>query len=134
YEPDNEYHGTSAALEFAVTALEVKNIIVMGHARCGGINALVNRDAQATTDFIASWMRIAEPALAQVAKLAPPPDQLQRTAEQEAVKVSLANLMTFPWVRSRVESGALKLHGWYFDLETATLHIMDEAGTFAPAP
>src|ERR1700748_1020015 len=62
YEPDNEYHGTSAALEFAVQALEIPNIIVMGHARCGGINALINRQTQAATDFIASWMRIAEPA------------------------------------------------------------------------
>lgn len=132
YMPDSEYHGTSAAVEFAVKVLEIKNIIVMGHARCGGITALVNHEDARATDFVAGWMHIAEPALARSYNLAGPEDR-QRVCEQEAVKESLTNLMTFPWVKERVESGALKLHGWYFDLETGTLHIMDNSGVFAPA-
>jgi carbonic anhydrase len=133
YMPDSEYHGTSAAVEFAVKVLEIKNIIVMGHARCGGITALVNHEDANATDFVAGWMHIAEPALARSYNLAGPEDR-QRVCEQEAVKESLTNLMTFPWVKEGVASGALKLHGWYFDLETGTLHIMDANGNFAPAP
>jgi carbonic anhydrase len=133
YMPDKEYHGTSAAIEFAVKVLEVKNIIVMGHARCGGITALVNHEDANATDFVAGWMQIAEPALARAYNLAKP-EERQRVCEQEAVKESLTNLLTFPWVKERVESGALKLHGWYFDLETGSLHTMDGNGIFTPAP
>jgi carbonic anhydrase len=132
YEPDGAYHGTSAALEFAVQVLEVPNIIVMGHARCGGIDALLRHQEEAASDFVVSWMRIAEQALARAPNLAGPEDH-RRACEQEAVKVSLDNLRTFPWIKARVDKGTLKLHGWYFDLETATLHVMDDKGVFAPA-
>ncbi|TAL00116.1 MAG: carbonic anhydrase [Rhodospirillaceae bacterium] len=129
YAPDGAYHGTSAALEFAVLVLEVKNIIVMGHARCGGIDALVKHQEKAATDFVASWMKIAEQALVR-ARDAATPEALQRACEQETVKVSLENLMTFPWIRARVEAGKLELHGWYFDLETGTLHVLGQDGAF----
>jgi carbonic anhydrase len=133
YEPDNAHHGTSAALEFAVQALEVPNIIVMGHARCGGIDALVRHQETASTDFIASWMRIAASALAEIESVSSAEDR-QRACELEAVKVSLANLMTFPWIKARVDNGKLTLHGWHFDLETATLRVLDSAtGVFKPA-
>ena len=72
YAPDGEYHGTSAALEFAVLVLEVPNIIVMGHAKCGGIDALVKHREKAATDFVASWMEIAAPALARAGNAATP--------------------------------------------------------------
>jgi carbonic anhydrase len=133
YEPDGAYHGTSAALEFAVQVLEIPNIIIMGHARCGGIDALLRHQEEGATDFVTSWMQIARDALAQVDDNASAEDR-QRMCEQAAVKVSLRNLMTFPWIASRVNTGKLRLHGWYFDLETATLHIMDGAGKFSPAP
>jgi len=134
YMPDSEFHGTSAAVEFAVKVLEVKNIIVMGHARCGGIQALVNHEGRAATDFVAGWMRIAEPALARTYNIAKPEDR-QRVCEHEAVKESLNNLMTFPWVKAKIDGGDLTLHGWYFDLESGTLHVLDKTTcAFAPAP
>lgn len=132
YAPDGEYHGTSAALEFAVLVLEVKDIIVMGHARCGGIRALVQHQEQAALDFVASWMKIAQPAYDRAAGAAQDEETLQRCCEQEAVKVSLENLMTFPWIKSRVAAGKLAIHGWYFDLESGLLHRMNKDGAFEP--
>jgi len=132
YEPDGAYHGTSAALEFAVQVLEVKNLIVMAHAKCGGIDALLKNQGKDATDFVISWMKIAEPARERTHAIADP-DMRLVACEQESVKVSLENLMTFPWVRDRVKRGVLKLHGWYFDLETSTLYIMGADGTFAEA-
>jgi len=125
YAPDGDYHGTSAALEFAVQVLEVKNIIVMGHARCGGIGALVNHQEQSALDFVASWMKIAQPAYEQAVAKSSDNAGLQRLCEQEAVKVSLRNLLTFPWIKARVDGGKLSIHGWYFDLETGTLHRLN---------
>ncbi|MSO98099.1 MAG: carbonic anhydrase [Rhodospirillaceae bacterium] len=130
YSPDGDFHGTSAALEFAVLVLQVENIVVMGHAKCGGIGALVRHQEKSATDFVASWMKIAQPAYESAAKTASSEDALQRLCEQEAVKVSLQNLMTFPWIKSRVDSGKLAIHGWYFDLETGTLYRLNKAGVF----
>jgi carbonic anhydrase len=131
YEPDGEHHGTSAALEFAVRGLEVENIIIMGHARCGGIHALMHQPN--TGDFISAWMNIADDAKAEALSSKLDPSKAQVFCEQEAVKVSLRNLLTFPWVKERVDAGKLLLHGWYFDLGTGTLHILREDGTFTPA-
>ena len=131
YERGGEYHGTSAALEFAVRALEVEHVIVMGHARCGGIHALMHEPNQG--DFIAAWMNLAAPAKKEALARKLPEAQAQAFCEHEAVKVSLRNLMTFPWVKERVDVGTLVLHGWYFDLATGTLHILAEDGSFRPA-
>jgi carbonic anhydrase len=133
YAPDGELHGTSAALEFAVQVLEVCDIIVMGHAKCGGIGALVRHQESAALDFVASWMKIAQPAYHKAAAAGGDAAVVQRACEQEAVKVSLANLMTFPWVASRVKAGTLKLHGWYFDLESGTLYRLGDSGEFTAA-
>ncbi|HAH11374.1 MAG TPA: carbonic anhydrase [Alphaproteobacteria bacterium] len=128
YAPDADFHGTSAALEFAVKSLEVSNIIILGHARCGGIANLMGAGAQSETDFIAPWMRIIESArdrarqLAQDAGHAHDSPEACRLCEMEGVKVSLENLLTFPWIRARVGEGALTLHGWYFDLTSGALH------------
>lgn len=132
YGPDSMYHGTSAALEFAVRGLEIEHIIVMGHARCGGIHSLMH-DGAHTDDFISSWMAIAKPAREAALAVTKEPAAAQRLCEQEAVKTSLRNLKTFPWVAERLEQGKLKIHGWYFDLETATLYILDDTGAFTPA-
>jgi carbonic anhydrase len=129
YGPDNAYHGTSAALEFAVRDLQVEHIIVMGHAKCGGIHALMQHEHR-QDDYISSWMKIAEPARNFAMAKTQEPAAAQRMCEQEAVKTSLANLMTFPWVAERVRAGKLELHGWYFDLETASLYVCDETGAF----
>jgi len=120
YSPDGNYHGTSAAIEFAVCSLKVEHIIVLGHARCGGISALLGAHEG---DFIGPWMRMAEPArdaaLAQVGDA--DPELLHRVCELETVKISLANLAEFPWVRERIAAGKLALHGWYFDIEKGEL-------------
>jgi carbonic anhydrase len=136
YHPDGDFHGTSAALEFGVKVLRVKNIIVMGHAKCGGIGALIRHEEAEATDFVAAWMKMVAAARDRALAVAgpdAPEDEIQRLVEQEAVKDSLANLMTFPWVKERVMAGETKLHGWYFDLATGTLHVMDSHGIFKPA-
>ncbi|MFW5451021.1 MAG: carbonic anhydrase [Methylophagaceae bacterium] len=119
------YHGTSAALEFAVNNLEVENIIVMGHASCGGIKALWQDDGKASssTEFIQPWVSIAEPAKKWVKqKLSNSTEEVQiKACEQRAILESLANLMTFPCVRERVEQGKVSLHGWYFDITAGDL-------------
>jgi carbonic anhydrase len=106
-ENQGHYHGTSAALEFGVRNLAVQHIIVLGHAQCGGIHALLEGGVAKDDSFIAAWMRIAEAAREKI--------------EQEAILVSLNNLMTFSWIRERVEQGKLALHGWYFDIERGEL-------------
>lgn len=119
YETEGHYHGTSAALEFAVTTLKVKQIVVLGHANCGGIRALMGNDASITSNgFIDSWMQIAAPAKEEVlARSDLDTLELQTDAcEKAAVRYSLHNLMSYPWVRRQVENGDLALIGWYYDL------------------
>ena len=117
-------HGTSAALEFGVRNLNVEHIIVLGHAHCGGIHALMSGRRTGNDDsFINSWMRLAEDARARTEQeLADDgPEARARACEQRAILGSLDNLMTFPWIRERVERGTLALHGWYFDIECGKL-------------
>lgn len=124
YEPDSHYHGTSAAIEFAVRDLNVEHIIVLGHSHCGGIRCLCEGHEDAKNrEFIDGWMSIVEQARDDSLK----GEAQLRNVEREAVKVSLDNLLTFPWVKRRVEDGRLKLHGWLFDLEAGEL-LAHEAG------
>jgi carbonic anhydrase len=122
-ENQGHYHGTSAALEFGVRNLKVPHIIVLGHAQCGGIHALLEGSVDKDESFIAEWMGIADAAREQVEReLAGASDRSRhRACEQKAILVSLDNLMTFPWIRERVEQGGLTLHGWYFDIEGGEL-------------
>jgi carbonic anhydrase len=125
------YHGTSAALEFAVTFLRVSHVIVMGHARCGGIRALLG-NIQFEGDagrFISPWMSIAGQARRAVAAThaTADPDARAAACERAAICVSLANLMTFPFVREAVTAGRVQLHGWYFDLDRGKLLAYDPA-------
>ncbi|QRG05257.1 carbonic anhydrase [Xanthobacter dioxanivorans] len=133
FQPDTNYHGTSAAIEFAVRALEVKHVVVMGHAQCGGVHALLEGAPPEVGDFVANWMKIAEPArlMAEDARLAP--TERQRFCEQCCVKLSLSNLASFPWVAERVEAGRLNLHGAYFGVATGRLEILGDDGTFSAA-
>ena len=124
YEPDSHYHGTSAAIEFAVRDLNVEHIIVLGHSHCGGIRCLCEGHEDAKNrEFIDGWMSIVEQARDDSLK----GEAQLRNVEREAVKVSLDNLLTFPCVKRRVEDGRLKLHGWLFDLEAGEL-LAHEAG------
>ncbi len=122
YAPSLDHHSTSAALEFAVRSLEVEHVIVLGHARCGGIAALLDSSGALGGDFIRPWMQIAAPARERaLAEARAGGSDPQRCCEHEAIKVSLANLESFPWVAERVRAGRLQLHGWYFDLATGEL-------------
>ena len=129
YEPDGAYHGTSAALEFAVRSLLVEHIIVLGHAQCGGIHALLTGEVPGVAEgsFISSWMDIAAAAREQVLKgtSSASPSARAHACELAAIGISLRNLMTFPWLRGRVEQGALHLHGWYFDLGSGEMQRLN---------
>jgi carbonic anhydrase len=132
FAPDAAYHGTSAALEFGVRVLQIPELIVLGHANCGGIKALMHGAPDAGSDFVAPWISIAEPVRKLVLKCYEPQDWQSR-AEQETVKLSVRNLMTFPWIAERVEAGSLRLHGAHFGIYTGVLSLMQEDGSFAPA-
>jgi len=128
YSPDAEYHGTSAAVEFAVRNLRVKHVIVIGHSNCGGAAALL-RGPDGSLDFVSHWMEIAEPArVAAQREAARGLDEAQvlRCCEREVVKVSLTNLLTFPWLEERVRDGDLRLHGMYFDIRNGALEVLEQ--------
>ena len=139
FERDNHYHGVSAALEFAVTQLEVDELVVMGHGFCGGCAAALTGqfdDApHGEGHFIAHWIDMLSEAREKVRARHP---ELNREAylamELEGVRVSLRNLRSFPWVAEREAAGRLKLHGAYFAIADGILHVCDEAnGEFGPA-
>jgi Carbonic anhydrase len=127
YQPDANAHGVSAALEYAVNVLRIKHIVVLGHAQCGGIRAFIDKAAPLSPgDFIGRWM-------AMFIKPGEVVEQRERETMQEftiriekaAVFRSLENLMTFPFVRARVESGDMKLHGAYFGVAEGSLFVLD---------
>jgi carbonic anhydrase len=118
------HHGTTAAIEYGVSTLGVKHIVVLGHAHCGGIDSLVKTGGVGTPgSYIDDWMSLVESARADVIAEFPHAsvEEQERACEQRAILVSLENLRTFPWIRERVETGALMLHGWYFDIEHGQL-------------
>lgn len=134
---DVSYHGTSAALEFAATKLGVEHVVVFGHAHCAGIQVMI--DAQEGEDveghFIQSWTSIAAKAFhrAKAAKPDAEGDEFARCCEREGILVSLENLMTFPFIKERVEAGTLQLHGWYLDIAEGELSAYDpDKKTFEP--
>jgi carbonic anhydrase len=134
FEQGGGLHGASAAIEFAVLGLEVRHIVVLGHGACGGVAAaLSGADLGAPGEsFIDNWVAILREARDRV--VASGCDNSQHALELEAVKVSLANLRTFPWLKEREEQGLLKLHGAYFAIAEGVLHVLDEeSGAFAPA-
>ena len=129
FETKGDYHGTSAALEFAVTCLGVKQVVVLGHANCGGIRALMENNTSIKSDgFIDSWMQIAAAAKKEVLARNDLDSDQQRidACEKTAVSHSLKNLMTYPWIEDRVEQKSLNLVGCYYDLRTGELAVVDE--------
>ena len=128
YEPDSALHATSAALEFAIRVLEVQDLIVMGHAMCGGIRVLLHGAPDTATDFLLPWMRIAEPAKRR-ALLRRGTDP-QSECEQESVKLSLENLLTFPWIAQRVAEQRVRLSGMIFDIRSGVLTQLQPNGNF----
>jgi carbonic anhydrase len=124
YAVDGHHHGTSAALEFGVRVLKVKRVVVLGHAQCGGIQAMVQGAPAEARDFVEPWMTIAEPALAALPKNLEEPERLTR-CEAEVIRLSLANLLTFPWIGEAVAGGRLELHGFRFAIRTGILERLD---------
>lgn len=131
YSPDHAYHGTSAALEFGVRVLAVSHLIVLGHGMCGGVQTLLEGAPKEARDFVAPWMAMAASARARALRCTSP-EARQQCCEQEVVKISLANLMTFPWVAERVAAGRLVLHGAWFAIQSGLLRILQPDGNFEP--
>ena len=129
YAPDGEQHGTSAAVEYAVTTLKVAHLIVLGHSRCGGVQGCHDMCSgrapalEEKTSFVGRWMDMLRPGYDRVKDL-PAEEQLE-ALEKEAVKVSLANLMTFPYVASAVEAGEMTLHGLWNDIGVGGMEYLD---------
>ena len=137
FDPKADHQGTGAALEFAVGGLNVSNILVMGHGRCGGVRAYLdgvyNRPAQ--PGLIDRWMKLLDPAWAAISEEAAKcsPEDMQRTLEHASVRNSIENLKSFPFVRKRVEEGTLRLLGGYFDIADGRLMALDpQTGRFEP--
>jgi carbonic anhydrase len=134
YEPDGQFHSTSAALEFAVQALRVKDIVVMGHGRCGGIKAALDLDGEPLSpgDFIGKWMGMLKPAAEQIQSNDIMTAAERQTAlERVSIRNSISNLRTFPEVSLLEKEGKLRLHGAWFDISTGELWVMDsETGDF----
>ncbi len=130
-ETNDSHHGTSAALEFGVRFLGVEHIIVFGHTQCGGISALLEHGYNSDThgkSFIMRWMDLAREAYEHVMQEHAKEsfDKKIAICTQHALKNSLKNLKTFPWIDERLKDGSLELHAWYFDLETGTIHRYNE--------
>ena len=127
YAPDGKHHATSAAIEFAVIALGVKHVVVMGHGRCGGIRAVVEGgDPLSAGDFIGKWMSDVKDVAATVRHDHNHDHDLQTAVEHASVEHSLANLRTFPWLRMREKKNELTVHGAWFDIALGELHTYDE--------
>jgi carbonic anhydrase len=131
YPPDARHHGTSAAIEFAVRGLGVRHVVVLGHALCGGIGALVDgrASAYADYDYLATWTSIAQDVRDLVVKelAGRPREEIVRAVEQSAVVKSVRNLMSFRWIAERVDSGTLSLHAWWFNLVQGQLYAFNPA-------
>ncbi len=135
YRPDGEHHATSAALEFAVQNLKVKDIIVMGHGSCGGIRAALDPDAEPLSpgDFIGRWMELLGPAAEEIAANKWLTDaERQMALERVSIRYSIANLKTFPCISILERKYRLQLHGAWFDIGSGELWIMDpNSGDFS---
>lgn len=130
YQPDGEPHGTSAAVEYAVTALNVAHIIVLGHSSCGGVRGCHDMctgaapELEASSSFVGRWMDILRPGFERVRDIEDTDERVSRL-EREAVMVSIENLMTFPFVKESVDSGELTLHGLWTDIADGHLEQYD---------
>jgi carbonic anhydrase len=140
FEPDDHYHGASAALEYAVMSLKVRHIVVLGHAQCGGVAAfadsLNNPDAPPLSegDFIGRWIKLLAPAAERAGERPAVLDRVYlERLEFEAIKQGLRNLRSFPWIATLEKRNYLQLHGAYFGVMDGRLLALDEAsGAFEP--
>ena len=124
FEVDGHQHGTSAALEFAVTALKVRHIVVLGHGKCGGISAFLSGDSLEETDFIGRWIGLIAPAAELIADDPLEEADRQRALEFASIRQGLTNLRTFPWIKTAEKAGTLHLHGAWFNIASGELFVM----------
>ena len=129
YEPDGQLHGVSAALEFGVKVLDVSRIVVMGHAHCGGVNAMLNGAPDNCRDFVAPWVEQGAPVVRQVVADCPA-DQVEQAAEEAVVRLSIQNLRSFPWIAEREFAGLLTLTGLHFGIADGVLRALGEGPRF----
>ena len=137
FETGGEYHGVSAAIEFAVLNLRIKHLIVMGHSGCGGVKAALDQSAAIQTEaqFISKWMSLLDDARLTVlaSNQMAAQTQKQQMLEREGIKTSIKNLRTFPFVRQAEDKGRLALHGAHFEIATGTLSVLNHSrGEFFP--
>lgn len=133
YQPDGGQHGTSAAIEFAVKALKISNIVVMGHGRCGGIAASLDPAMKPldSGDFIGKWISMLGDLPGQLGQNGLlTPTERQTAMERISIRNSIGNLRTFPYVASLESEGKLAVHGAWFDISSGELWIMDDSGDF----
>lgn len=137
YQPDGGQHGTSAAIEFAVKALNIANIVVMGHGRCGGIKAALDPDTKPldSGDFIGKWMSMLGELPSQLGQNSLLTSAERQTAmERISIRNSIRNLRTFPYVAALETEGKIAVHGAWFDISTGELWVMDQDGDFIRPP
>lgn len=120
YAPDGGCHGTSAALEYAVRVLKVRHVVVLGHAQCDGIHAMIHGPLRGGLDFLDAWVDIASPAMWPIPDGAPG-ESVEATVEKAVLRLSLAHLRTFPWIRDAEAAGHLSLSVWRFSIATGEL-------------
>ena len=138
YAPDGDHHGTSAAVEFAVTSLKVAHLIVLGHSSCGGVNGCIQMvsgnapELEKPGSFVGRWLDMLRPACEETATITDPQAR-QRQLEKQTVLVSLSNLMTFPFVAEALQGGRLSLHGLWIEIGSGALETYDpNADRFVP--
>jgi carbonic anhydrase len=137
YETSGKFHGVSAAIEFAILNLRIKNLIIMGHSSCGGVRAALDQHAAIQTEaqFISRWMSMLDEARLSIlaSHQNKPAAERQAALEMAGIKTSIKNLRTFPFVKEREEKGRLSLHGAYFDIGTGILSVLNHSrGQFYP--
>lgn len=133
YTPDQSHHGASAAIEYAVRVLKVKRIVVLAHAGCGGVKALFDGAPPEAFDFVVGWVNMASRARKTVDPSLQGADR-QLAGEQACAGVTIENLMTFPWIRERVEDGSLEITGMHFGVATGCLRCRSADGVWADVP
>ena len=138
YKQDNDHHGTSAAVEYAVSMLKVAHLIVVGHSNCGGVRGCHDMCAGTAPElasgssFVGNWMEILRPGYVATAGIIDTEARI-KAMELESVRISLANLMTFPFVKAAVETERLTLHGVWHDIGEGGLDVYEsETDSFHP--
>lgn len=129
YEPDGQLHGVSAALEFGVKVLKVRRIVVMGHAHCGGVNAMRTGAPANCQDFVAPWVAQGAEAV-RIATQSTAAAEAEQVAEEAVVRLSLNNLRTFPWIAEREAAGQLELIGLHFGIADGVLRALTDKARF----